>query len=107
MRCITVLYPNTDGVRFDFNYYKANHATLILRLYGKGIAKYELRKGLSGPDGGKPPYVATVNFWIGDQQAFDAAQAAHTQQLIDDVKNFTNVMPTIQIDEVADSVAGK
>src|SRR5579863_5796508 len=100
MRCITVLYPNSEGVRFDFDYYRDKHATLILRLYGKGIAKYELRRGVSGPDGGKPTYVATVNFWIGSQELFDAAQAKHTQQLIDDVPNFTNVMPTIQIDEV-------
>ncbi len=102
MRCITVLYPNSDGVRFDFDYYRNNHAALILRLYGNGIEKYELRRGVSAPDGGKPPYVATVTFWIGDQKSFDAAQARHTQQLIDDVKNFTNVMPTIQIDEIAD-----
>ncbi len=102
MRCITVLYPNKDGVRFDFDYYKKKHATLIMRLYGKGIARYELRKGLSGPDGGKPPYVATVNFWIGDQKAFDEAQARHTDELVADVPNFTDVMPTIQFDEVAD-----
>jgi uncharacterized protein (TIGR02118 family) len=102
MRCITVLYPNKDEVRFDFDYYRKSHASLILRLYGKGIEKYELRRGVSAPDGGKPPYVATVTFWIGDQAAFDAAQAAHTQQLIDDVPNFTNVMPTIQIDEISD-----
>ncbi|HTX24110.1 MAG TPA: EthD family reductase [Steroidobacteraceae bacterium] len=102
MRCITVLYPNQEGVRFDFDYYKQKHATLIKRLYGQGISKYELRRGLSGPDGGKPPYVATVNFWIGDQQLFDEAQARHTQELIADVPNFTNVQPTIQFDEVAD-----
>jgi len=102
MRCITVLYPNPEGVRFDFDYYRTNHATLILRLYGKGITRYELRKGLSGPDGGRPPYVATVNFWIGDERAFEEAQAKHTQALIADVPNFTNVQPTIQFDEVAD-----
>ena len=102
MRVITVLYPNTDGVRFDFNYYKMKHATLITRLYGKGIARYELRKGVSAPDGGKPPYVATVNFWIGSQDVFYAAQAKHTAELIADVPNFTNVLPTIQIDEVVD-----
>ncbi|HUN75306.1 MAG TPA: EthD family reductase [Steroidobacteraceae bacterium] len=102
MRCITVLYPNKEGVRFDFDYYKKKHATLIMRLYGKGISKYELRKGLSGPDGGKPTYVATVNFWIGDQKLFDEAQGRHTQELIADVPNFTNVQPTIQFDEVAD-----
>ena len=100
MRCITVLYPNSEGVRFDFDYYKNRHATLIMRLYGKGIARYELRRGVAGPDGGKPPYVATVNFWIGSQELFDAAQAKHTAELIADVPNFTNVMPAIQIDEV-------
>lgn len=102
MRCITVLYPNQDGVRFDFDYYKNHHATLIMKLYGRAIAKYELRKGLSGPDGGKPTYVATVNFWIGDQKLFDEAQTKHTEALIADVPNFTNVQPTIQFDEVTD-----
>lgn len=102
MRCITVLYPNSDGVRFDFDYYKRNHATLIMRLYGRGIAKYELRRGMSGPDGGKPAYVATVNFWIGDQKLFDESQAKHTATLVADVANFTNVQPTIQFDEVVD-----
>jgi uncharacterized protein (TIGR02118 family) len=102
MRCITVLYPNQEGVRFDFDYYKNRHATLILRLYGKSIARYELRKGIAGPDGGKPTYVATINFWIADQQAFDEAQARHAPELIADVPNFTNTQPTIQIDEVAD-----
>ncbi|HUK02101.1 MAG TPA: EthD family reductase [Steroidobacteraceae bacterium] len=100
MRCITVLYPNSEGVRFDFDYYREKHATLILRLYGKAIARYELRRGVAGPDGGKPSYVATINFWIGDQKLFDEAQQKHTAQLIADVPNFTNVMPTIQIDDV-------
>jgi uncharacterized protein (TIGR02118 family) len=100
MRCITVLYPNPEGVRFDFDYYTKKHATLITRLYGKGIARYELRKGVSAPDGSRPPYVATVHFWIGSQAEFDAAQGKHAAELIADVPNFTNVQPTIQIDEV-------
>jgi uncharacterized protein (TIGR02118 family) len=103
MRVITVLYPNQEGVRFDFDYYRSKHATLIMRLYGKGIARYELRKGIAGADGGKPPYVATINFWIGDQRAFDEAQARHTQELIADVPNFTNAQPVIQFDEAVDS----
>ena len=102
MRCITVLYPNQQGVRFDFDYYRRKHAALILRLYGKAIARYELRRGIAGPDGGKPPYVATINFWIADQQAFDAAQARHAPELIADVPNFTNTHPVIQIDELVD-----
>ena len=101
-RCITVMYPNTPGVTFDFSYYLDHHAGLIDRLYGDSIAKLELRRGSSTPDGSPPPYIAIINIWIADQAAFDSAGAKHGATLIADVPNFTNTMPTIQIDEIID-----
>jgi uncharacterized protein (TIGR02118 family) len=102
VRCITVLYPNKPGIKFDFDYYKQRHATLIHRLYGKGIAKLELRRGLNAPDGSPPAHIAVISIWIGSQEVFDAAQAKHAPELIADVPNFTNTMPAIQIDEVVE-----
>ena len=102
MRCITVLYANKPGITFDFDYYKKHHATLIHRLYGKGIAKIELRRGLNAMDGSPPPYLAVISIWIGSQEVFDAAQAKHAPELIADVKNFTNTMPSFQFDEVVE-----
>ncbi len=100
-KCITVLYKNGDNVKFDFGYYKKNHMTMIMKLYGKAIRKFELRKGISGQDGSsKPPYVAVVNIWIADQAAFDAAGAKYSAKLVADVKNFTNTEAVIQNDEV-------
>jgi uncharacterized protein (TIGR02118 family) len=101
-RCITVLYPNTPGVTFDFNYYLKQHARLIDRLYGKAIAKLELRRGGATPDGSRAPFIAIINIWIADQEAFDRAGAKHGPTLIADVPNFTNTMPTIQIDEIVE-----
>jgi uncharacterized protein (TIGR02118 family) len=101
-RCITVLYPNTSGVTFDFDYYLEHHATLINRLYGNSIAKLELRRGTATPLGTPAPFVAIINIWIADQEAFDAAGAKHGATLIADVPNFTNTMPTIQIDEIVE-----
>ena len=101
-RCVTVMYPNTPGVKFDFDYYLTKHATLIDRLYGACIAKLELRRGAETPEGKAPPFVAIINIWIADQAAFDAAGAQHGATLIADVPNFTNTMPTIQIDEVVE-----
>jgi uncharacterized protein (TIGR02118 family) len=101
-RCITVLYPNTPGVTFDFDYYLEHHAALIARLYGDCIAKLELRRGSATPDGSKVPYVAVINIWIADQEAFDHAGAKHGAALIADVPNFTNTMPIIQIDEIVE-----
>ncbi len=99
-RCITVLYPNTPGVKFDFDYYLEQHATLIDRLYGRSIARLELRRGTGTPDGKPVPYVAIINIWIADHDAFDRAGAKHAPTLIADVPNFTNTIPTIQIDEI-------
>jgi uncharacterized protein (TIGR02118 family) len=101
-RCVTVLYPNTPGVTFDFDYYLKQHATLIDRLYGGSIAKLELRRGSATPQGLPAPFVAIINIWIADQAAFDAAGAKHGATLIADVPNFTNTMPTIQIDEIVE-----
>jgi uncharacterized protein (TIGR02118 family) len=101
-RCITVLYPNTPGVTFDFDYYLKHHATLIDRLYGNSIARLELRRGSATPDGSPAPFIAIINIWIADQDAFDSAGAKHGSTLIADVPNFTNTMPTIQIDEIVE-----
>lgn len=102
MRCITVLYANTPGIKFDFDYYKTKHVALIHRLYGKGIGKIELRRGVTTPDGSPPPHLAVISIWVGSQEVFDAAQAKHASELIADVKNFTNAMPVIQIDDVVE-----
>jgi uncharacterized protein (TIGR02118 family) len=101
-RCITVLYPNTPGVTFDFDYYLKKHATLIDRLYGDSIAKLELRRGVETPDGKPAPHVAVINIWVARQEEFDAANARHGATLVADVPNFTNCMPTIQIDEIVE-----
>lgn len=100
VRCITVLYKNGSDVKFDFDYYKTQHMTLIMRLYGKAIARFELRKGLSAQDGSTPPYVAVVNIWIADQAAFDAAGAKYSSTLVADVPHFTNTQAIVQNDEV-------
>jgi uncharacterized protein (TIGR02118 family) len=99
-RCITVLYPNKPGVTFNFEYYRDHHATLIERLYGEGIAKTELRRGVATQDGSAVPFIAIINIWIGSQDVFDAAGVKHGATLVADVKNFTNTMPMIQIDEI-------
>jgi len=92
--CLTILYPNSDGVRWDVDYYKKGHMPLIMKLYGeKAIKRFELRKGDSGMGGGKAEYIGSVNIYINDQAAFDAAGKLHTQTLVQDVPHFSSVMP--------------
>jgi uncharacterized protein (TIGR02118 family) len=92
--CLTILYPNSEGVRWDVEYYRTHHMPLIMRLYGKeAIKRFELRKGATGQTGGAPGYIGTVNIYINDQKAFDAAGAKHGPELVADVPHFSSVMP--------------
>lgn len=93
--CLTILYPNEPDVRWDVEYYRTHHMPLIMQLYGDtAIRRFELRKGESAGDGGRPPFIGCINVYINDPAAFDAAGAQHAQALIDDVPNFSSVMPS-------------
>ncbi|HEY6927049.1 MAG TPA: EthD family reductase, partial [Steroidobacteraceae bacterium] len=37
--CLTILYPNSEGVRWDVEYYRTHHMPLIMKLYGKDAIK--------------------------------------------------------------------
>jgi uncharacterized protein (TIGR02118 family) len=100
VRCMTILYKNGPDVKFDFEYYKTHHMTDIMRMYGKCIQKFELRKGLAAADGSAPPYVATLTIWIADEPAFDAANAKYGSTLAAEVPHFTNTQLIAQRDEV-------
>ena len=92
--CLTIVYPNSDTVRWDVEYYKAHHMPLIMRLYGPdAIKRFELRKGGAGQMGGPPKYIGSVNIYINDQKAFDAAGKKHGPTLVADVPHFSSVMP--------------
>jgi uncharacterized protein (TIGR02118 family) len=99
-QCMTIVYQNGDDVRFDFDYYEKTHMPLIMRLYGKSIRRFELRRGTPGPDGARPPYVATITIWIADAAAFDAANAEHQPRLRADVPKFTNATLIAQRDRI-------
>jgi uncharacterized protein (TIGR02118 family) len=93
--CLTILYPNSEGVRWDVDTYRKGHMPLIMRLYGeKAIKRFELRKGENGmAPGSKAEFIGTVNIYIANQAAFDAAGKEHGQTLVKDVPSFSSVMP--------------
>jgi uncharacterized protein (TIGR02118 family) len=98
--CMTIVYQNGPDVRFDFEYYVNTHMPLIMRLYGKSISRFELRRGQPGADGALPPYAATITIWIADPVAFDAAAVEHQAGLRADVPKFTNATLIAQRDKI-------
>jgi uncharacterized protein (TIGR02118 family) len=103
--CMTITYQNGPDARFDFDYYVNTHMPLIMRLYGKSISRFELRRGLPGADGAAPPYIATITVWIADGKAFDEAQVEHQAGLRADVPKFTNAVLIAQRDRIVGTAA--
>jgi uncharacterized protein (TIGR02118 family) len=99
--CMTILYPAGEGITFDADYYRDNHLATIMRLYGKSISRFELRRVVPAPAGAPAvPYSAAINIWIANLDAFAAGNAQHGPTLVADVPHFTNSQPIIQYDKI-------
>ena len=93
---VTVIYPQKDGSKFDFDYYMQKHIPMVERLMGKSI---EVRRGISSAAGAPAPYVciATIAANIAE---FKAVFAQHGEKILADVPNYTNIEPILQFDEI-------
>ena len=99
---VSVLYPQTDGARFDWDYYLASHVPLVREKLGKACKGIAVEKGLAGGAPGAPPsFVALCHLSFESVEAFQAAFAPHATTLMGDIPNYTSTQPTIQISEVA------
>ena len=96
----TALYPNNDGAVFDFDYYKSKHLPLTLSLLGGSVLRSELDKGVSGANGAPALYIAAGHLYFESVDALRATFFPHLRRLREDIPNFTNVEPLIQVSEI-------
>jgi len=97
MKCVTVLYPNREGAKFDFDYYMKTHIPMVSGFFGKGI---DVQKGLLSPTGSPLAFVCTARIWIDSPEHFQTIMRQHGGRILSDISNYTNIEPIIQIDEV-------
>jgi uncharacterized protein (TIGR02118 family) len=98
---VTVLYPAGENTKFDMSYYCEKHMPTARERFGAACKGMSIEQGLAGGAPGSPPtYVAMGHFLFESTDAFQAAMAPHAAELMDDVANYTNVQPLIQISEV-------
>jgi len=98
---ITVLYPNTQGSRFDVDYFVNTHIPLVeVKWGGKGLTSVKLLKGAGTADPATPPpYQVITVLGFESLQAFGAAVKESGAEVIGDVANFTDVKPIVQIND--------
>lgn len=90
---LSVLYPAGDDVTFDVDYYKTSHRALCERILA--CDKMEVDTAITGP------YVAVGHLYFPSMDALQAGMGhPDAAELQDDVKNYTNATPVMQISEV-------
>ncbi len=98
---VSVFYPNSTGCRFDMNYYLQKHMPMIRQKLGSAVNCVAVEQGLSGGTPGAPAtYIAIGHLLFDSVEAFQAAFGPHSQAILADVPNYTNLQPIIQISEV-------
>jgi uncharacterized protein (TIGR02118 family) len=95
------MYPNQDGVRFDFDYYRTKHMDLAMRLLKPfGLIRTEVLKCVSGGAGQAAPYICIGSLYFETADGYEKGVSASSGALRADILNFTNVTPVRQVSEV-------
>lgn len=98
---VAILYPNGEGKTFDMAYYESKHMPMVAGFLGKNLKFYEIDKGIAGrTPNDKVPYLAIGYFYVKDIDEYNKAIAQNRDAVINDIKNYTNIQPIIQISEV-------
>ena len=98
---VSVIYPNSAGVRFDHDYYRTKHLPLIKSRMGAALKYYTIDKGLAGgaPDAAAP-YVAACHLLCDSVETYRASFGPHAEEIRKDIPRFTGQAPFVQISEV-------
>ena len=98
---VNVLYPNTEGKKFDMAYYCNRHIPMVQQKLGAACKGVNVDQGLSGGQpGSKAGFVAMAHLLFESVDAFQAAFAPHAGAIMGDISNYTDIEPIIQISEV-------
>jgi uncharacterized protein (TIGR02118 family) len=98
---VSVMYPNEPSARFDHDYYRDKHMPMVKEKMGDACKYYTIDKGLAGGAPGAPPtYIGMCHIFCDSVEAFQAGFGPHAKEILDDIKNYTDLAPVLQISEV-------
>lgn len=90
---VSVNYPKGDDSTFDHDYYTGSHVPLCIEVWNP--KKVEVDKIVNGPS------VAAVQIYFDSMEQFNAAMShPRTAEIMNDVANYTNITPSMQVAEV-------
>lgn len=98
---VTVFYPYVEGKKFDMEYYCSKHMALVRQKLGDVLKGAAVEEGISGIEpGSKPAYIAMGHMYFDSLKEFQNAFGPHAEEIKNDLPNYTDIEPVIQISEV-------
>jgi uncharacterized protein (TIGR02118 family) len=101
MICVSALYTNATGKRFDYDYYAQKHMPTVLdRLKEFGMTRYEIDRGLSGgAPGSSAAFLCIGRLYFENMAGFEQGLAKHGPELMADIPNYTDAEFALQVSE--------
>lgn len=100
---ISSIYPRHDGYWFDFDYYLNIHMPRSIDLLSstKGFKSVSVERGIDVETLGlTSPFVAMCHIYFETLDDFMSAFMPHSEELQGDIPNYTDISPTIQINNI-------
>ena len=100
---LNVMYPYSEGARFDHAYYRDKHMPMVAQKLGNACKYYTIDKGLAGGGPGTPPpFFAACSITCASAESLQQAMAPHQKAIQADVANYTDARPVVWISEVVE-----
>src|ERR1700733_4908034 len=101
MITLNVLYPNTDGAKFDMNYYLTSHIPMLKREFGSALKGCIVEQGLGGRDPGtKAEFAVLCHLRFDSVESLEEAFGPVAGQIRNDVANYASEAPITQLSDV-------
>ena len=98
---VSIFYPNTEGHRFDLDYYLHQHMPMTIEKLSPALKRVSVEHGLGGAvPGAAAECIAICHLYFDSVEAFQTAFALHAAALQGDIPNYTDIRPIIQISDV-------
>ena len=98
---VLAYYKNTEGKKFDVDYYINHHLPLVKEICGDSLKKISVDKGLFGNEpNSKPVYIIVTHLHFENIEAFQNSMVPNSNKIFADASNFTDIEPVMQISEI-------
>lgn len=99
---VSFFYPNTQESKFNLDYYLTQHIPMLReQLEPQGLVSVEIDEGIGTPKPDSPvPFVVVEHLFFNNYEQMQMALGTHSEVLMTDLTNFTNIEPLVQINRV-------